>query len=204
MLRDFWSFITALWREWRLFLTGGSIVALYSLWNLAGWKPLPQSVNWLILGLTFVLAAFSAWRREWMEAARDIITVRPSALVNLFDSGTEVLGETLVKPYIGKRLRATGEVSNVQRGYGPLSTSYVFLMSDGVMLALWIPSREFGKFVLLPKGATVTVVARIHSVYHGGIRMTNVAIVRAEDGSTQPEGLQSPIPDPQSQLPSQA
>lgn len=194
MLRDFVSFLAALWREWKVFLTGGSIVASLSLWNLMGWKPLPHSVNWLILGLTFILAAFAAWRREWVEAKRDFITVRPGELVRLFKSGTTVQGDTLVQPYIGKRLRATGTVHDVDRHIGALS--YVFLLCDGIMLALWIPAWAFAPFSLLPKGATITVVARIHSVYDGGIRLTNCAMAPTEDEVLrQSTALQSPTPD---------
>jgi hypothetical protein len=176
VLRDFGYFLAALWREWKVFLTGGSIVAAYSFWNLAGWKPLPQNANWLILGATFILASFFAWRREWIESGRDILVVRPTELVKLFASGTNVHGETLVKPYIGKRLRATGTVYDVQRNAVGVM-SYVFLKSDEAMLALWVPRRAIGPFIPLPKGATITVVGRIHSVYDGGIRMTNCAVV---------------------------
>ena len=136
MLRDFKSFLAALWREWKLLLTGGGVFAVLSILNLGGWKALPQSFNWLILGLTFILAAFFAWRSEWIEAGRDFIMARPADLVSLFKSGTKVQGEMLVQPYIGKRLRAAGTVLDVDRRSGPLS--YVFLKSDGVMLALWI------------------------------------------------------------------
>jgi hypothetical protein len=183
VIRDFASFLAALWSEWKVFLTGGTIVAVSEVWNLTGWKPLPHSVNWLILGLTFILAAFSAWRKEWIAAGRDFVMVRPAELVRLFNGGTKIQGSTLVKPYIGKRLTVTGTVHDVQRESGPLS--YVFLMSDGVMLALRIPSWALGPFIPLPKGETITVVARIHSVYYGGIRLTNCAIVPAKDGSTQ-------------------
>lgn len=194
MLRDFGYFIAALWREWKVLLTGGSIFATYSLWNLAGWKPLPQNINWLILGATLILASFFSWRREWIEANRDILAVRPAELVKLFASGTNVHGDTLVEPYIGKRLRATGTVYNVQRnpiGY----MSYVFLQAEGAMLALWIPRRALGPFIPLPKGTIVTVVGRIHSVFEGGIRMTNCALAHAEDSPTQSEAPQPATPD---------
>lgn len=35
-----------------------------SLWALSTGKPLPYNLGWLIIGLTFVLASFMAWRRE--------------------------------------------------------------------------------------------------------------------------------------------
>ena len=63
MLRDFAVFLRALWREWKTLLTGGSIVALIALWELTGHKAFPNSVNWLILGFTFVVAAFLLMER---------------------------------------------------------------------------------------------------------------------------------------------
>ncbi len=196
MLRDFASFLAALWHEWKVFLTGGSVVAVLSLWNLAGWKPLPRDANWLILGLTFILAAFAAWRREWIDAGKDFTTVSPAELIRLFASGTNVLGESLVRPYLGKRARVTGTVYDVQNnGFG--HWSFVFLSDPEVFVALWIPSRRMGPFMMLPKGTITTVVGRIHSVYKNGIRMKNCEMARREDTPTQS------TPDPKSQPPSQ-
>jgi hypothetical protein len=170
VLRDFTSFLAALWREWKVLLSGGGIIAVLSLWNLAGWKPIPHDINWLILGMTFVLAAFAAWRREWIDAGKGFVTVSPAELIKLYESGTSALGEVLVTPYIGKRMRVTGKVYDVQNnGFG--SMSHVSLTGDQFFLALWIPSRKMEPFMLLPKGATITVAARISSVYASGIRM---------------------------------
>lgn len=195
MLRDFASFLAALWREWKVFLTGGSVVAVLSLWNLAGWKPIPHKVNWLIVGLTFTLAAFAAWRKEWIDSGRGFITVPPAELTKIFLAGTKVLGQTLQKPYVGKRLKVTGTVYDVENnGFG--ATSFVHLSDPGVFVALFIPSRKMKPFMLLPKGTTITVVGRIHSLYANGIRMTNCELARREDVSTQSAALQSPPPDP--------
>jgi hypothetical protein len=195
VLRDFTSFVAALWREWKVLLTGGSIVAVLSLWNLAGWKPLPHDVNWLVLGMTFILASFAAWRREWIDSGKDFINVPPAELIKLFASGTSVLGRTLVKPYIGKRLRVTGTVYNIENN-GFFSPSFVFLSDPGVFVALWIPSRKMGPFMLLPRGTVISVAGRIQSVYSSGIRMWNCELVRREGNSTQSAALQSPTPDP--------
>jgi hypothetical protein len=63
-LRDLSAYIVALWREWKALLTGGSIIALASLWMYSHSKPIPANVNWLIVGLTLVLASFLAWRKQ--------------------------------------------------------------------------------------------------------------------------------------------
>jgi hypothetical protein len=201
--RDFAYFLAALWREWKVFLTGGSIVGALSLWNLAGRKPIPQNVNWLILGLTFVLAAFAAWRKEWIDSGKGFTTVAPAELIRLFASGTKVLGETLVKPYIGKRLRVRGTVYNIENnGFGNIS--YVFLSDPPVFVALWIPSWKMGPFMVLPKGTIITVVGRINSVYDSGIRLTNCTMAPTEDEVIrQSVAPQSPTRDLQSPPPSQ-
>jgi hypothetical protein len=76
--RDFASYLDSFWREWRTLLIGGSIMALVALLALGANKPIPAVVNWLIVGLTFLLASFSSWRRERsenMQRARDMIAI---------------------------------------------------------------------------------------------------------------------------------
>jgi len=51
-LRDLIRFALALWREWQVLLTGGSIVALLALWAFATGKTIPQNLAWLVIGLT--------------------------------------------------------------------------------------------------------------------------------------------------------
>ena len=85
MLRDFLAFVAALWHEWAVLLTGGSIIALLSLWNFAGRKPVPQSANWLIVGITFILASFLAWRKQYLDADKDFISRSPLELMQLIE-----------------------------------------------------------------------------------------------------------------------
>jgi hypothetical protein len=202
MLRDFWLFIVALWGEWKVFLTGGSIIAASSLWNLVGWKPLSQKVDWLILGLTFIAACFSAWRKERVEPKVDFITVRPAELVRLSNTGTRVHANTLVGPYIGKRLKVTGAIDDVEREPGP--QSFVYLKADGVLLLLKIASRALEPFIPLPKGTTVTVEARIHSVRGNVVVLTECTMVPTDSFSMQPDVLQSPTVSASAQIPAQS
>ncbi len=50
-------------------LTGGTIVAVLSLWAMAVGRPIPQYVNWLILGCVLVLSSFMAWRKQSIRIA---------------------------------------------------------------------------------------------------------------------------------------
>ena len=72
MLRDFSSFVTAMWKEWKLLLTGSSIAVVLGLSTLFGLQ-LPKHIKWLVSGpspglliacLTLILAAFLSWRKE--------------------------------------------------------------------------------------------------------------------------------------------
>jgi len=67
MVKDFIEFTRALWEQWKALLTGGSIIALLSLWDFATRKVVPRSLDWLILGLTLLIAAFLSWRKEWLR-----------------------------------------------------------------------------------------------------------------------------------------
>lgn len=161
-----------------MLLTGGSIIAIAALWNLGGGKPLQRSVNWLIIGLTLILAAFLAWRREWIAAGRSITTVRPGELVKLFDNRTEVHAHTLVKPYIGKRIKITGVIDDVARAHGINSLfSFVHLKADGAYITITLPFWALTKFLPFPRGSIITVVGTIYAVYLGGIGIWNCDVV---------------------------
>ena len=174
MLRDFWPFLVALWHEWKVLLTGGSIVAVFTLWNLAGKKPLPQSVNWLIVGITLILAAFFAWRRAWIDAGRNIVTLRPAELTKLARNRTSVHAETFVKLYIGKRIIVTATISDVFRAS---VLGFVFLRTDDIGITLRLPFWGLRQFVPLPKGTVITVAGRIKYIDPGTITLTNCDLV---------------------------
>jgi len=87
VIRDFAFFLRALWREWRVLLTGGSIVAVLVLINLGG-RSIPRKVNWSIIGITFILAAFRAWRNEWINAGRGFVEVDFASVEEAFKGRT--------------------------------------------------------------------------------------------------------------------
>ncbi len=61
MFREFLEFLLSLWREWKALLTGGTIIAVLMLWQMASGKPVPSVFNWLVLGVTLLIAAFFSW-----------------------------------------------------------------------------------------------------------------------------------------------
>lgn len=90
MLRDFFEFVRALWKEWQALLTGGSIIALLWLLETVIRKPAIPSVNWLIVGLTFMIAAFFAWRKEWIRGGQGLANRTPKQLIGLFEGRTGI------------------------------------------------------------------------------------------------------------------
>jgi hypothetical protein len=71
MLADICAFLVAIWHEWKTLLTGGTIIAIAWLIQTARDKTNPQSINWLIVGVTLICAAFLAWRKERNERLSD-------------------------------------------------------------------------------------------------------------------------------------
>jgi hypothetical protein len=83
-LLDFWRFLLALWREWKVLLTGGGIIALLTAWGFIVHKPVPQEVYWFIVGCTFILAAFRAWQMEGRLGSKLVLRVLPDTQIKLW------------------------------------------------------------------------------------------------------------------------
>ena len=61
--------------------TGGSIIAMAWFAQVLTNKPLPPGINWLIVALTFLMAAFLGWRKERIQnRLHDTKTVRIEVL----------------------------------------------------------------------------------------------------------------------------
>jgi hypothetical protein len=180
MFRDFSSFVAALWREWKVLLTGGSIVAILALLHFFGVKSLPQnveqSVSWLIVGLTLILAAFFAWRRQWIDADRNFLTLPLEELTRLTEDCTKVHANTLIRPYLGKKIRCPATIDNV---YPDKHLAFVTMKHGALQITLRLPRWKIRPFVPLPKGTIVTVVGRIYAISKDAITLTNCHIVPA-------------------------
>lgn len=189
MLRDFLSFVAALWHEWKVLLTGGSIIALSQLWQYFGGRPLPRHMNWLIVGLTMILAAFLAWRKQWMEADDKLISLCPTDLMRLIRSRTFLHAEKATKPYLGKKIRVTGTFDNA---FSVTIATMVWLEYDQIRISFLLPIWRLRDFAPFPRGEPISVVGRIGSIDGGGISLRSVVIV-----PTPLEVPQSPTHDQQ-------
>ncbi len=174
MLRDFSRFVLALWREWRSLLTGGTVIATLYIWNSVSVKPLPQSINWLVVGLTFIMAAFMAWRKEWMSAGSGFVDIDLAELEKELHGKTGVHQRSIERPLLGKYIRVTGNIDNVSfHAY----MAFVRLKTNGTEVSLEYGWRGNARsFIPLPKGTTVTVTGRIGRV-SPGVRLNNCSLI---------------------------
>ncbi len=194
MFRDFMRFLWAVWREWKVLLTGGSIIAAFGLWGMLGKKAPPQNVNWLIVGTTLMLAAFLAWRKEWMAAGRGFVNINAKELIDLFRGRTEVQARSLVQTHIGKYTKITGTISDVAR---PFTFTFVYLNTepDARIMMSFFFGWNGTPFLLLPLGTRITVAGRISDIDSSGITLANCRLIAIDPASMRPTAPPSSTPD---------
>jgi hypothetical protein len=175
-------------------LTGGSILAIIALWQMATGKPIPQAVNWLVLGCTFVVAAFLAWRREWIEAGRSFIEAKPRDLVELCRDRTEVHARSLTRQYLSKWMKVEGRLIDVSIGAIVWPAMVSLETEDEVDVFLHLARWRARPFLPLPIGTLVTVIGRIDSIDSFHICLTNGELISAGEASTQLSTPPTPTP----------
>jgi hypothetical protein len=182
MVKDFIEFTRALWEQWKALLTGGSIIALLSLWDFATRKVVPRSLDWLILGLTLLIAAFLSWRKEWLRNESQFITITPEELTSFFQNRTEFHADLYVKPYIGKRIKSVARIEELSRFDG--GSGYVHMINkDGITLHGLMPRRKISELALLAQeGAAITVTGRINRISITGIGLDEIEVVGIQSG----------------------
>ncbi len=67
-MREAWLFCGLVWSHWKINLTGGSLMALLFLWQIAG-KSVPWWVYAAIAASTLFISCFLAWRAEYRAHA---------------------------------------------------------------------------------------------------------------------------------------
>lgn len=204
MLRDFLKYLNALWREWRLLLTGGSIIAVLAIWSFATGKPIPQKFAWLILGVTFIVASFMTWRREASRREGRVYVEDPAnTLCSLYVEHTEITADRLARPYLGKWLRAFGEICDVSTTiYGKY---WVYVTTeDRPSFHLEFDNEWMDQVAILRKGQQIAVAGQIAAITSGSISLRHCEPVSGYTLTpTRPEGRPAPSIEPSAQPPSQ-
>jgi hypothetical protein len=180
VIRDFAAFLSALWHEWKILLTGGSIVAVLALLSFGGVKSIPQYVNWLIIGVTFVMAVFHAWRNERTNVARTkrdvstevpvpasaperiVIDVTPEYLMGFYKEHTDVQAAKLAESYIGKWIKQSGKVANVASSESMRTWEVYFADSRAeYIVSLAFDQTWADRVSVLKRGEQISVLGQI-------------------------------------------
>jgi hypothetical protein len=200
MFRDFGNFLRAVWNEWKVLLTGGSLIALTAIVSTVRGKPMPATVNWLVLGVTLMVAAFFAWRREWIFTGRGLVNIDIAKVTRLFRNNTKVHANLRVRQYMGKRAMLTGKMYDISTY---LTTLTVHLQADNEMIHCYLWRWKAKLFTPIARGTLVTVNGRISDIGTMGVVLTDCELIRVEDQFTQPAVPPTSTLDQQSPPPSQ-
>jgi hypothetical protein len=186
VLQDFWSFAIALWREWKVLLTGGSIIAVLAIWGFAGGKTLPTNLGWLTLGVTFILASFLAWRKEYHQrrdaATKRIFTdLRVDQLMSFLGGRTHIEANRLMAPYLEKWMRVQCEVDDIRSSFNEMEVHAHQLEPTRVfMLMIFQKLLWAERLSVMTRGSKIEVVGQIKYANEGAISLTNCEIVEPE------------------------
>jgi hypothetical protein len=179
MLRDFVCFLRAIWSEWKVLLTGGTIFAALTVFSLSTGRTLPRMVNWLTLVVTLILAAFFAWRKEWVAGNSGLLDVTPDELVERFENRTTTQVKAMLTPYIGKRIKIRGTLSNVRAGV--LFTLVSLNDFNEVRIYARIPPWKSKVFGMLTRGTVLTMAGRISDIESSQIELVACTLLEIED-----------------------
>ena len=184
-MRDFVAFLLALWKEWKVLLTGGSLIAIREIATQVFHKPVPPSITWLIFSLTLIIAAFLSWQKQWLQVKRDheghFEEIDLKELCQTIVGRTEVQANVFVRPYLGKRVRITGVLSDVREsGDRSLISLLVGDSWDRIhVIATGVSRSQVTSFIPLPAGTHVTIGGTISSVSASSVRIENCELIQA-------------------------
>lgn len=179
MLRELFIFASAIWAEWTVLLTGGSIAAIVWITNLSGHR-IPLYVNWLVFGVTFGLSSFFAWRKQWVAAGSGETSITLVKLLELREGKTTPRAKLALKPHIGKRITISGSLTDISTVV-PLVASLIFLSSDGVSVGAYISYWKAQSLAVLPKESVVTLSGRISRVNGVSVVLNSCEILETSD-----------------------
>src|SRR2546423_2884475 len=83
----------ALWHQWKVFLTGGSLMALTVIYSFATAQSVSRPWGWGLLAGTLLFASFGAWKEEYVRN-RTFETDRPRMYITEVRAWGAAPGET--------------------------------------------------------------------------------------------------------------
>jgi hypothetical protein len=174
-IREFVTFIVSLCHEWVALLTGGALAASFVIWSSVSGKPIPLHAGWIFVSLTLVASAFLSWRKQWREAEKNFVQIGPAALMKLRNGKTSPHANTLLRPFLGKRIKITGtfsDVNDILFGF-----KGVHLRCEDVHITARVLFWKARQFVPLPRGEVLTVTGTITEIGALWINIGGIEIV---------------------------
>lgn len=158
-----------------MLLTGGTPSAALVIWGYTSGKPIIHVVGWIFLALTLTASVFFSWRKQWREAEKNFVQIGPAALMKLREGKTSPHANTMLKPYVGKRIKFTGVFVDVSGDLFVIKN--VILRCEEVLISASVPFWKVRTFVPLPKGAVITVTGTITEISNLAINISGIEIV---------------------------
>jgi hypothetical protein len=173
--REFSTFIVSLFREWAVLLTGGTLAAFFVIWSNVSGRPIPLHAGWFFLSLTLLASAFLSWRKQWREAENNFVQIGPNAPMKLREGKTSPHANSVLGPYIGKRIRITGTFVDIADTV--IGMKILQIKCEGVLISGHIAFWTARRFVPLPKGEVITVTGTIIEIDSLSITINGIEIV---------------------------
>jgi hypothetical protein len=110
---------------------------------------------------------------------RIIVGISPQELCGFYANVTSAQGDRLIKPYIGKWMRLSGEVSDVGHSGPKGNYSRVSLRNvPGIVYALmFFDAKWYDHISVLDKGASATVLGKIASADEVSVRLEDCELI---------------------------
>jgi hypothetical protein len=178
-LREFVSFLLALWREGKALVMGGSIFFVIAIWGLITGRSVPANIAYLLLAVTFTWAGFLAWRKEVREVGRlrtalgyerpglIFVDEAPSFLTQFSKGHMSIQAAKLLQPYLGKWMKLSNvTVDNIEEH----GTEHRVLgsSSDGTTLFMYFKEQWSERILILRRGSTIAIIGQIMNIDSGG------------------------------------
>jgi hypothetical protein len=174
-IMEFSAFIKSLWEEWKILLTGGTPSAGLVFWGYASGRPLLHIIGWVFLAITFLLSVFFSLRKQWREAEKNFIDLSPSELVKLREGKSSPHAKTLMKPFIGKRIKVSGKFKDIEDLFYGVKLVHLDVADLRISARVWLLAGN--KFVPIPPGEMITLIGTINSVESSSIFLTSIELI---------------------------
>lgn len=184
------QYLAAIWADWVSRMSGVAGLLLIVIAFAFRLTEVGQARYWLgAAAACFVIASFSAWRTERLNAERlrgiiesleqvsDTLSLSPLDVVKVYEGRTTIQGEKLATTYIGKWLTISGQVYDADKdAFG--RTRILIDPTNDLRLILAFAERFSESVGALRKGDAVTARGKIRVVSSNVIHLEDCEIIK--------------------------